>query len=300
MAFVEAQNNQKYLKAIIHGEAGSGKTTLATKLAINLAKETKKIYIIDTEGGADFFVADFIREGKTPFVTSDKIDTLQAFIDNFNIALKDKPDVLVIDSITHIGELCEKHFVTSGQAKDSIFNWSKAKTYWYDNFLYRVKEAPFHIIVCGRETSGMSIERKQGEKLSISYNKPQKVKLGLEIDYDLHLRIGMSIATKDDGTQVRVAKILKDRCNIIDGEEFINPVFEDIKPHIDKLAQDSEMFLELRLKLKECDSLDFLGILKNELTTAKENLTRAEIRELAYLYIEADKRLNPKQLNNDK
>ena len=38
MAFNKVENNQKYLKAVIFGESGTGKTTLAEKLAIGLCK----------------------------------------------------------------------------------------------------------------------------------------------------------------------------------------------------------------------------------------------------------------------
>ena len=294
MTFKKVENNQKYLKTVIFGDAGTGKTTLAERMAIGLANNTKKIYIIDTEGGIDFFAKNFEEAGKETYSVSEKVNNLKVFSENLQIALKDNPDVILIDSITHIGELCQQEYVNSQPAKDSILNWGKAKKWWNENVSTPLKEAKCHIIICGRESSGMSIEKKQENgytKTVIEYNNPTKVRSGFDIDYELNLLINMNIGN-DKGKQIRIAKILKDRSNKIDGEEFINPTFNDIKPHLEGLAKDSELYLELKSKLETCQDKEFLEILKSELSENKSKLSATEITQLSIIFKRKQEELN--------
>lgn len=285
MAFKKIENNQRYFKGVIFGDTGTGKTTLAERIAIGLATNTKKVYVIDTEGGIDFFAKNFQEAGIDCYSTDCKINSVAIFNENLKIALQDNPDVILIDSITHIGELYQQYYVNNNPAKDSMLNWGKAKKEWNENITIPLKEAQCHVIICGRETSGMSIEKKAetGFKTTITYDNPTKVRSGVDIDYEVNILINMNIAN-ENGKQVRVAKILKDRSNKIDGMEFANPTFNDIKPHLEGLAKDSEIYLELKAKLEACESKECLESVKTELTEAKSQMSSREIQSLSVIF----------------
>jgi len=66
----------------------------------------------------------------------------------------------------------------------------------------------------------------------------------------------------------------------------------DIKPHLEGLAKDSEIFTELKQKLEKCDNLEFLAILKEQLSENKSKMSSIEIKELAEIYKKIDFKLN--------
>ena len=54
------QNRQAFAKVGIYGDAGSGKTTTASKIAIGLAGlSSKRVAFFDTEGGSDYLIKVF-------------------------------------------------------------------------------------------------------------------------------------------------------------------------------------------------------------------------------------------------
>jgi len=295
MAFIKVKNNQKYLKAIIFGEAGTGKTTLAERLAIGLCEnsKTKKVFVLDTEGGIDFFAERFAEHGIECFATDVKINTTKVFAEHLNEAISLKPDVILVDSITHVGELYEQEYVNSKPAKDSIFHWGTAKRVWNLEVINQLKDAKCHVIICGRETTGMNIEKKEVNgltKTKIDYSNPTKVRSGLGITYELNLLLNTETATVN-GKQVRIARVLKDRAHKIDGEEFVNTTFDDIKPHLEGLAKDSELYLTLKSKIEACEDMEGLEILKSELSKIKHELSQTEIGELATIFKSKQKEL---------
>jgi hypothetical protein len=260
MSFKKVINNQFYFKGVIYGDTGTGKTTFAEKIAIALADKTKKIYVLDTEGGIEFFAKTFEENGIECFVQNEKIKSVDMFNKNLQIAINEKPDVIIIDSISHIGELYQQEYVSSKDPRNSILNWGLAKKAWNNAVANLLKEANCHIIICGRETSGMLIEVKDGKK-EISYSNPTKVKSGFDLDYELNILIQMSTGQLED-KQVRFATILKDRSNKIDGEKFINPTFDNIKPHFaglgaKKSVQENTLKQETQLNSTENIKLNF-------------------------------------------
>ena len=290
MAFKKVENNQKYLKAVIFGESGTGKTTLAEKLAIGLCKSEGKnrVYILDTEGGIEFFADHLQEEGIECFQSDVKFDTYEKFTNELSATLKENPPVLIVDSITSIGELLQKQYVTDG--KQSFQQWGKAKEAHKQRVVNLLQNAPFHVIICGRETKG------EGDLTDI------KIRLGIDIDYELNLLIRTTREMEGEN-QVRIAHVLKDRTTKIDGRRFKNAKFDDFKPILENLSKkvDSELFKELKNKLLTCTSLEFFDIITESMKEAKEKneMSEREFTELRKLYIETKAKLPSKQVIND-
>jgi adenylate kinase family enzyme len=285
MSFKKVENNQCYFKGVIYGDTGSGKTTLAEKIAIGLATKNKTVYVLDTEGGIDFFAKTFQEYNIECFVQEDKIKTIDSFNQNLKIAINEKPDVIIIDSISHIGELYQQEYVSSKDPKNSILNWGIAKKQWNVNVAQILKEARCNVIICGRETSGMAIEFKDGKK-EITYSNPTKIKAGFDLDYELNILIQMSTATKND-KQVRLATILKDRSNKIDGECFINPTFDDIKPHLEGLGSEKKIEIDFegcKNEIAKADNVDCLMSIQKKIIANKNSFTDDEVSTLRNIY----------------
>lgn len=295
MSFKKVINKQLFLKVCIYGGSGSGKTTLAEKIAVNLANKPggqKKVYVIDTEGGIDFFAKTFNEYGIECFVQEDKLDSVAKINKSIHDAINDCPDVIIIDSITQIGEIYQKEYVTSKDSKQSFFAWGVAKNKFNENICAPLKEASSHIIVCGRETSSLAVEAKDGKTL-VSPASSTSIKNGLDIDYELNILIQMSTGRDDNGNQVRVAKVLKDRSNKIDGEIFINPTFENIAPHleglsdINKVKEKVQSFID---KINDAKTQEELDIIANEIS--QESLPVQFKRTLRTAYVNAKDNIN--------
>ena len=267
MSFKKIENKQSFLKAVIYGESGTGKTTLAEKIAIELAKQNgKKVYVLDSEGGIDFFANNFANEGIECFVSDEEITKdFDTFTNELKIAIQDNPSVIIIDSITDFGELCNQKYVYTKPATQQIASWGEAKRQWNTKVINVLKDAMCHVIVLGRETSGIKMEKGNDGKLGISHTNDTKIKSGLEIDYQLNLLINMERVVNKDNTQVRIASILKDRANQIDGMQFTNPTFKDIQPHFEGLQALSENFKYVKDKISISSNLEELELVKEEI-----------------------------------
>jgi hypothetical protein len=285
MAFKKVENNQKYFKAVIFGESGTGKTTLAEKLAIGLCKREGKnrVYILDTEGGIEFFADHLEAEGIECFASDVKFDSYDKFTRELASTLKENPPVLIVDSITSIGELLQKEYVKN--PKNSFQEWGRAKEVHKQRVISLLQHAPFHVIVCGRETKG------EGDLTDI------KIRLGIDIDYELHLLIRTTREAEGDG-QVRVAHVLKDRSTKIDGKKFKNAVFSDFEPLIEALNHkpDSELFRELKSKLLACENSEFFEIITDAMKNSKESgaLSEKEMEHLRNVWLETRAKFPPK------
>jgi ABC-type oligopeptide transport system ATPase subunit len=279
------KNNQCFLKTVIFGDSGSGKTTLAEKLAIGLATNTRKVCIIDTEGGFAFFDKNFATAGIEAIDmnfadetdSTKRIDAVKIINKLLINAIEMKPDVIIIDSISDFGELYQHEFVNKKPAAQSIINWGIAKREWTLNIIEVLKKAPMHIIICGKEKSGIEITKNQeNNKTNIEYTENTTVKSGLDITYALNLTIHMKIGI-ENGKRIRVADIIKDRTNQINDQIFTNPTFDNIKPHLQGLVPETDLYsqecIDLINKIKVCDNLNDLQIVANEikLTTLPDN-----------------------------
>lgn len=232
------------LKMGIFGGTGSGKTYTASRIIAGLWKllndtfKTKKpIYMVDTETGSDY-LKEFFKAHKIPFEIA-KTRAFPDLLEAVRIAEKEAAG-LIIDSETHIWQnFTEGYLKKTNQKFIQLWDWKPLKQEWgVYNDLY--KNSDLHIIKCGREANIYeTTEEVQGGRTKKVANKVgAKFSSESEAGYEPSLLIQMEKLYKGDsgnGIYVRQAHVVKDRFDIIDSKEFVNPKFEDFLPHISML-----------------------------------------------------------------
>lgn len=243
--FKPATNTQAKLKAGLMGFAGDGKTYTAASIAIGLIElmrsrdlpdGNKPAMFIDTETGSDWVKPRFDAAG----IELQTAKT-RAFVDLL-AALREAEasgSVLIIDSITHFWrELTETYAKRRNRSRGLEFqDWAFLKAEW-GKFTDLFVNSNCHAILCGRagyeydffeDDSG----KKQLEKTGV------KMKAETETGYEPSILIMMEkhqeVLDKETKRVWRTATILKDRSTRIDGKMFVNPTFEDFRPHVDFL-----------------------------------------------------------------
>lgn len=244
--FSEATITQAHLKAGIFGFNGSGKTRTAIEIAIGLTLLLKKrglpqgdrpIYFLDTETGSDF--VKHLVEGAGLKLFTAKTRAFSDLIPAYQEAERNA-SVIVTDSITHFWrEFTETYAKKKNKTQLTMADWGFLKKEW-GRFTDIYVNSGVHAILCGR--AGFEYDnfvddegRKQMEKTGV------KMKAEGEMGYEPSLILFMDRET-DLRTNVvtRVASVLKDRFDVIDGKSFAHadtggPKFEDFLPHIERL-----------------------------------------------------------------
>lgn len=239
--FTEAVNTQARLKMGVLGFAGAGKTFTSTIVAIGLIKYArekglpegdKPAYFLDTETGSDWVQPIFAKEGITLRTAKSR-----AFKDLVAAVREAETNgsVLIIDSISHFWrEFTEAYMKRKNRSRLEFADWNYLKPEW-GKFTDAYVNSNLHIIMAGR--AGFEYDyftdddgKKQLEKTGV------KMKAETELGYEPSLLVLME-REMDLGTKAvfRVANVLKDRSDLLDGKSFKNPGFESFKPHIDYL-----------------------------------------------------------------
>ena len=239
--FAKAKPTQAFLKCGIMGFAGSGKTFTASEMAIGLWQHIGDaklpVYFLDTETGADFVMPKFSSAG-----IEMRTAKTRAFVDLIpavNEAAKTK-GILIIDSISHFWrELTESYATKKKRTRGLQFqDWAWLKQEW-GKFTDQFVNAPCHIIMCGRAGYEYDFFEQEGGKRELE-KTGIKMKAETETGYEPSLLILMNRHQElDDAKGLRVwrsATVLKDRTNLLDGQVFRSPRFEDFKPHIEFLS----------------------------------------------------------------
>jgi hypothetical protein len=235
-----AESTMAYLKAGLLGFNGSGKTFTAKEIAIGLhgyIKSTKPIFFIDTETGSDFMIPAFKRAGIEMLVAKTR-----AFADVIQI-LKDTDgqcDIGIIDSITHVWrELCEAYKKKKHTNRLYFQHWAELKDEW-QRFTDLYVNCNTHLILCGRAGYEYDyFENEEGKKELMKTGT--KMKVETEFGFEPSLLIEMDRMKKATPKNPELkgwthrATILKDRTDMIDGEQFDDPKFEVFLPHITNL-----------------------------------------------------------------
>jgi hypothetical protein len=253
--FKEAENTIAFAKVGILGFAGSGKTRTATEIAVGLHKalnSTKPVGFMDTETGSDFVLPIFHKHGIKLMVSKTR-----AFKD-LATAMEEAQklfDIFIIDSVTHFWtDIVESYKVKKNVNRLAFQDWGIIKPMWNNDFSTPFVTSPLHIIVCGR--AGFEYDYFEGDdgKMEL-YKTGTKMKAEGEFGFEPSLLIEMERVKNPEATEgykaakskdqkmkaakrilaerefVRVATVLKDRSDIMDGKVFHNPNYEDFAPH---------------------------------------------------------------------
>lgn len=260
--FKPAEHSQAYLKAGLMGLQGSGKTYTATELAIGLVEYMRKrglpdaekpVAFFDTETGSDWMLPRF-KEASIQLVLSRSrsLVDLRKGIDEATGTCS----VLLIDSITHFWtRFVEEYVERSNRRWLEFSDWNFLKKEWR-GFTDLYVNAPLHCIMCGRQGYEYDYFEKPDGKSELQ-KTGVKMKAESETGYEPSILIMMeshqrvaeeSSAQPAKGKKKkvvqklqvsgidRIATVLKDRSQKLDGKRFTNPTFADFLPHIECLA----------------------------------------------------------------
>jgi hypothetical protein len=253
--FKESKNTTAFAKVGILGFAGSGKTRTASEIAIGLhkaLKSKKPVTFLDTETGSDFMIPLFEKNGIKLLVSKTR-----SFKDLAE-GQREAPtlsDILLVDSISHFWvDLVESYRRKKNVNRLTFQDWGILKPMWRDDFSTPFVSSPIHIIVCGR--AGFEYDYFEGEdgKMEL-YKTGTKMKAEGEFGFEPSLLIEMERIKNPEATEqyrqaktkdakmkaakaiaqerafVRIATVIKDRSDIMDGMTFTNPSYSDFAPH---------------------------------------------------------------------
>ena len=196
MAFVKAQRIKVYLKALLTGASGSGKSQSALEMATGLFNKCggTGIAYIGTEGDRDkLYAQQKSKHGGYTF----EYDLLQltepystdSYIAAINEALDAGYKVIIIDGLSaewkYLNDLHDK------MPGNSFTNWSKLKPK-HRELTNKILQAEAHIICCARGKDEWVLEEKNGKQV------PKKVGLGSQTDKDISYEMMLSLQLDQD------------------------------------------------------------------------------------------------------
>jgi len=237
MILQPAKGEIAFLKMGLYGDAGSGKSFTSSLVAIGLhklIKSDKAVGFLDTETGSSF-VLHLFKEAKIKLLTA----KTRAFADLLSILDEAEKtcSILIIDSITHFwNELLDAYQKKHKISRITLRHWIPLKQTWRE-FTDRYVNSNLHIIMCGR--AGIiwdDVEDEEGIKELKKVGT--KMKAEVETAFEPSLLVEMvkeRVSNRPGKAWLHRAWIVKDRFDIIDGEFYDEPTFENFLPHIEKL-----------------------------------------------------------------
>lgn len=203
IGFQKAKREQVWLKVLLSGASGCGKSYSALSLATGIAKQCNSgIAYIGTEGSRNKYYAnefDYdLLELEEPFECEKYIAAIDA-------AVEAGYKVLIIDSMTHEWKwLNDVHDKMPG---NSFTNWGKLKPR-HHKFMDKILTSPIHVIATARGKDDWVLEDKNGKQV------PKKVGMGQQQDKDISYEYTVSLMIAQD---THVASADKDNTHLFDG-----------------------------------------------------------------------------------
>lgn len=204
VGFQKAKREQVWLKVLLSGASGCGKSYTALRLATGVAKRCNSaIAYIGTEGSRNKYYADEFNydllEIEDPFECEKYMEAIDA-------AVEAGYKVLIIDSMSHEWKwLNDIHDKMPG---NSFTNWGKLKPR-HRKFMDKVLNSPIHVIATARGKDDWVLEEKNGKQV------PKKVGMGQQQDKDISYEYTVSLMLEQD---THVASADKDNTHLFDGK----------------------------------------------------------------------------------
>lgn len=200
--FQKAKREKIYVKCLLAGPSGSGKSYTALRIATGMAQEDgSRIAVIDTENGRIRYYAnefDFDDLQLQDFRPESYIEAIDAAVDAGY-------HVIVIDGITPEWDWCNAaHDAMSG---NSFTNWGKI-TPRHEKFMNKMLECSAHIIATVRGKDSYVIEDTNGRQT------PKKVGMGYQARGNTEYSFSATWMLRQD---THVAEIQKDNTHLFEG-----------------------------------------------------------------------------------
>ena len=196
MSFKRARREKVWLKILLTGPSGSGKSYSALRLAKGLADACgSDIAYIGTEGSRDLYYAseyqfDLIQLSKDGNPREFTDFSPESYIHNIDEAVKQGYQVLCIDSISpEWSAILEMH--EAMRTGNSFTNWGKVKPR-HAAFMDKILTAPIHIICCSRAKDVYALEEDERGKVS-----PKKLGMGANTAKDVSYNMTVSFLLND-------------------------------------------------------------------------------------------------------
>jgi hypothetical protein len=235
--FKKLSNSRPFLKMAFEGFAGDGKTFTATQVAIGLHRligSKKPIAFFDTEKASKALVG-ILRDAGIEAIVSDEHRSLAALSQAIKACEDGAADILIIDSITHVWEEYLGAYMREKRRTRLEFqDWGVIKPKWKAEFSTPFVNAKCHIIFTGR--AGYSYDQEkddEGRKSIVKSGIKMKAETETAFEPDLLVLMEKVMDTLSEKKSVyRLATVLKDRTDKIDGKTFKNPSFDDFAPAV--------------------------------------------------------------------
>ena len=201
--FKKAVREQVWIKVLLSGASGSGKSYSALKLATGIAKKCGgEIAYIGTEGSRDKYYSN---EFSYDLLQLEDPYTVDKYMQAIDMAVEGGYKVLIIDSMSHEWKwLNDTHDKMPG---NSFTNWGKLKPK-HRLFMDKVLNSPIHIIATARGKDDWVLEDKNGKQV------PKKVGMGQQQDKDIAYEYTVSLMIEQD---THIASADKDNTHLFDG-----------------------------------------------------------------------------------
>lgn len=202
LQFQKAKREKIYVKCLLAGPSGSGKSYTALRIATGMASEDKsRVAVIDTENGRIRYYAnefDFDDLQLADFRPESYIEAIDAAVDSGY-------RVIIIDGITPEWDWCNAaHDAMSG---NSFTNWGKI-TPRHEKFMNKMLECPAHIIATVRGKDAYVLEDSNGKQ------QPKKVGMGYQARGNTEYSFSATWMLRQD---THVAEIQKDNTHLFEG-----------------------------------------------------------------------------------
>ncbi len=203
-----AKKEQIFVKALIGGPSGSGKSYSALRVATGIAGregEGTKIGYIGTEGMRDKLYAN---EFDYDLISLKEYspDYYEAAIDAF---LEAGYKVIIVDSMTHLWNWVQDQVQLTTKGDNTFQAWGKYKKE-NKKIIEKILLAPAHIIVTGRGKDEYVLEANSRGKMA-----PRKVGVGVQQDKDIEYEYMVTWMIDQD---THLAEAAKDNTHIFEGK----------------------------------------------------------------------------------
>lgn len=207
--FKKASKQLAKLKIAVTGPSGSGKTYSSLLLAKGLGG---RVAVIDTENNSACLYADKFGEWTYDTLPIEPPFTVSKYIEAIEAAIKEKYDILVIDSMSHVwagegGLLEQKQKLDSRPGSNSYTNWQSI-TKLHEQLKGRILQSDIHVIATMRSKQNYILETNDKGK-----QQPRKVGMApiqrddMEYEFSVVFDIGMD----------HQFVVSKDRTSLFDG-----------------------------------------------------------------------------------